>query len=87
LLTAFRGTFAPGVADHGLIHGAAPASSSATMRFLLEVAFHECSLAVVGMTTAASGRVFDLPGVHGQAPRLARATRVPRTQNPAKVNR
>ena len=32
LLTALRGVFAPGVADHGLAHGAAPASSSATMR-------------------------------------------------------
>jgi hypothetical protein len=30
--TAFCGTFWPAVADHGLIHGAAPRSSSATIR-------------------------------------------------------
>ena len=32
MLTALQGIFAPGVADHGLIQGAAPASNSATMR-------------------------------------------------------
>ena len=31
-VTAFCGTFCPAVADHGLIHGAAPRSNSATMR-------------------------------------------------------
>jgi len=32
LLTALHGVFAPAVADHGLIHGAAPLSNSTTMR-------------------------------------------------------
>ena len=32
LLTALHGVFPPGVADHGLTQGAAPASSSAMMR-------------------------------------------------------
>src|SRR3954454_7798321 len=31
-VAALHGVFAPAVADQGLIHGAAPASSSATMR-------------------------------------------------------
>src|SRR5262245_40479545 len=31
-VAALQGVLAPGVADQGLIHGAAPASSSATMR-------------------------------------------------------
>src|SRR5215203_1080644 len=32
LVTAFCGTFWPGVADQGLTHGSAPRSNSATMR-------------------------------------------------------
>jgi hypothetical protein len=32
LVTALHGVFMPAVADHGLTQGAAPASSSATMR-------------------------------------------------------
>jgi hypothetical protein len=82
-----HGVFVLGVADHGLIQGAAPVSSSATMRAetsAYKSRFMRTPLALADATKrgrvaiAASGpqaaRIENSPpGVHGQAPRLSRA--------------